>query len=85
MALATLVAGCKQPDPVVPTPDVKITAGEVTPEQLEFYVSATQADEIAFVCVETTEEVKLYKPEALFNEGEVQAVTILLKFQCHME
>ena len=75
MALATVVAGCKQPDPVVPTPDVNITAGEAAPEQLEFYVSATQADEIAFICVETTDEVKVYKAEALFEEGEVFAAT----------
>lgn len=75
MAFAALVSGCKQPDPVVPAPEVNITEGVATPEQLEFYVSATQADEIAFVCVETTDEVKVYKAEALFAEGEVFAAT----------
>lgn len=75
MALAALVSGCKQPDPVVPAPEVNITEGVATPEQLEFYVSATQADEIAFVCVEMTDEVPVYKAEALFAEGEVFAAT----------
>ncbi|MBO5310838.1 MAG: hypothetical protein J6A91_02170 [Bacteroidales bacterium] len=75
MALAALVSGCKQPDPVVPAPEVNITEGVATPEQLEFYVSATQADEIAFICLETTDEVKVYKAEALFAEGEVFAAT----------
>ena len=75
MAFAALVSGCKQPDPVVPAPEVNITEGVATPEQLEFYVSATQADEIAFVCVETTDEVKVYKAETLFAEGEVFAAT----------
>jgi len=75
MAFAALVSGCKQPDPMVPAPEVNITEGVATPEQLEFYVSATQADEIAFICVETTDEVKVYKAEALFAEGEVFAAT----------
>lgn len=75
MALIALVSGCKQPEPVTPAPEVNITEGVATPEQLEFYVSATQADEIAFICVETTDEVKVYKAEALFDEGEVFAAT----------
>lgn len=75
ISLAALMTGCKQPDPVTPDPEVNITEGTAAPEQLAFYVSATQADEIAFICVETTEEVKVYKAEALFEEGEVFAAT----------
>lgn len=75
ISLAALMTGCKQPDPVTPDPEVNITEGTAAPEQLEFYVSATQADEIAFMCVETTDEVKVYKAEALFEEGEVFAAT----------
>ena len=75
ISLAALITGCRQPDPVAPAPEVNITEGAAAPEQLEFYVSATQADEIAFICVETTDEVKVYKAEALFEEGEVFAAT----------
>ena len=75
MSLAALVTGCRQPDPVVPVPEVNITEGVAAPEPLEFYVSATQADEIAFICVETTDEVKVYKPEHIFAEGEVFSAT----------
>lgn len=75
MVLAALLSGCKEPEPVIPTPEVNLTEGTVSPEQLEFYMSATQADEIAFVCFETTDEMKFYKAEALFEEGEVFAAT----------
>lgn len=76
MAAATLLAGCKQlEDTTTPTPEVNITEGVATPEQLEFHVSATQADEIAYICVETTDEAKVYKAETLFAEGEVFAAT----------
>lgn len=76
MTAAALLAGCKQlEDTTTPTPEVNITEGVATPEQLEFHVSAKQADEIAYICIETTDEVKVYKAETLFEEGEVFAAT----------
>ncbi len=58
MAAAAFLAGCKQlEDTTEPTPEVNITEGAVASDQLEFYISATQADEIVVVGVETSDVV----------------------------
>lgn len=67
------VASCKEPQPDVeaPKPEITITEGVITENQIEFYLSATDADEVAYHFQETTDEVPMLTPELLFKNGEV--------------
>lgn len=60
---------CKEPEPQVedPKPQIAITAGMVTENSIEFFLSATEADEVAYYFMETTDEVPLLTVEGLFK------------------
>ena len=67
----------KPPVPEVqdPKPEITITKGEVTQTQIEFFLSAKDADEVAYYFVETTDEVPIVTIENLFEIGEVFAAS----------
>ena len=73
------MVSCKDPQPTPevqdPKPEITITKGEVTESQIEFFLSAKDADEVAYYFVETTDEVPVIKIEALFEIGEVFAAS----------
>ncbi len=73
------LASCNEvkPTPEVqdPKPEITITQGEVTENQIEFFLSAKDADEVAYYFVETTEEVPVVNIENLFKNGEVFAAS----------
>lgn len=82
--LAACLTGCEQPGNPgasdnpgdTAKPEVTIIEGMMTDEEVEFYISAVNADEIAYLCVETNpDEIKVYKPETLFTQGEVFSAT----------
>ena len=63
------MVSCKKPEPQVedPKPQITVTAGMVTENSIEFFLSATEADEVAYHFMETTEEVPLLTVEGLFK------------------
>ena len=63
------MVSCKKPEPQVedPKPQITITEGMVTENSIEFFLSATEADEVAYHFMETTEEVPLLTVEGLFK------------------
>lgn len=73
------MVSCKDPQPAPevqdPKPEITITKGEVTESQIEFFLSAKDADEVVYYFVETTEEVPVVKIETLFEIGEVFAAS----------
>lgn len=77
LALPLLFVGCKNSDPVVDeTPEIKqptvaVTAGEATENTITFTITSTDADKVAYVVVEGTEEPTA--SEVLSNGTEVDA------------
>ena len=73
------MVSCKDPQPAPevqdPKPEITITKGEVTESQIEFFLSAKDADEVVYYFVETTDEVPVIKIETLFEIGEVFAAS----------
>lgn len=71
------MVSCKEPEPQVqdPKPEVTITEGVVTENQIEFFLSATEADEVAYYFMETTDEVPLLTVEKLFKGENVFAAS----------
>ena len=67
------VVSCKKPEPQpeLPKPEITLSQGTVTEDQVEFFLSATDADEVAYCFVNTTEDVVNFTAEAIFAEGEV--------------
>lgn len=67
------IVSCNKPEPQqeVPTPEITITQGEVTENQIEFFLAATDADEVAYYFANTTEDAVLLTVESLFKTGEV--------------
>ena len=67
------MVSCNKPEPQqeAPTPEITITQGEVTENQIEFFLSATDADEVAYYFANTTEDAVLLTVESLFKTGEV--------------
>lgn len=63
------MVSCKKPEPQVedPKPQITVTEGMVTENSIEFFLSATEADEVAYHFMETTEEVPLLTVEGLFK------------------
>lgn len=57
------------------TPVVTLTAGEITENQVEFYLSAEDADEVAYGYVIAAEEAQELTAEALFDGEYVFAAT----------
>ena len=68
---------CKQPEPQVedPKPEITITEGMVTENQIEFFLSATDADEVAYYFMETTDNVPLLTLDGLFKGENVFAAS----------
>lgn len=78
LAIAMLgMVSCKEPEPQVedPKPEITIAKGVVTENQIEFFLSATQADGVAYHFVETTDEVPMLTVEALFKGENVFAAS----------
>ena len=71
------MVSCKKPEPQVedPKPQITITEGMVTENSIEFFLSATEADEVAYHFMETTEEVPLLTVEGLFKGENVFAAS----------
>ena len=71
------MVSCKKPEPQVedPKPQITVTAGMVTENSIEFFLSATEADEVAYHFMETTEEVPLLTVEGLFKGENVFAAS----------
>ena len=73
------MVSCNEPQPVPevqdPKPEITITEGTVTENQIEFFLSAKDADEVAYYFVETTDEVPVLNIENLFKIGEVFAAS----------
>ena len=67
------MVSCNKPEPQqeAPTPEITITQGEVTENQIEFFLAATDADEVAYYFANTTEDAVLLTVESLFKTGEV--------------
>ena len=63
------MVSCKKPEPQVedPKPQITVTEGMVTENSIEFFLSATEADEVAYYFTETTDEVPLLTVEGLFK------------------
>ncbi|MBO5942457.1 MAG: hypothetical protein J6Q63_04120 [Bacteroidales bacterium] len=63
------MVSCKEPEPQVedPKPQINIEEGLVTENSIEFFLSATEADEVAYHFMETTDEVPLLTVEGLFK------------------
>ena len=59
LALPLFMVACEPDTPVdeVKNPTVEITAGEATENSLSFTVSSTEATNVAWICIEATEEV----------------------------
>ena len=75
--LALLLVGCtNQPPPEVIKCEVTLTEGIATDSQVEFYLSATNAEEVAYLCVNTSEETLVISAETLFETGEVFTATV---------
>ena len=68
---------CKQPEPQIedPKPEITITEGVVTENQIEFFLSATDADEVAYYFMDTTDGVPLLTLEGLFKGENVFAAS----------
>ena len=78
LLLSTVSCKEKEPSgsqPDAPQPKIEITQGEVTSDQIEFFLSATDADEVAYYFQETTDEVPLLTVQSLFKNGEVYAAS----------
>ena len=76
--LALFLTGCKEPDPVVEpevTPEVTISEGVVTENSMEFTLSAQNADEVAYLCIEAADATETVDAEYLFTAGEVFVAT----------
>ena len=71
------MVSCKEKEPQVeaPKPQITITEGAVTENQIEFFLAATDADEVAYRFVNTTEEAAIVTVESLFKNGEVFAAS----------
>ena len=71
------MVSCKKPEPQVedPKPQITITEGMVTENSIEFFLSATEADEVAYYFMETTDEVPLLTVENLFKGENVFAAS----------
>ena len=67
------MVSCNKPEPQqeTPKPEITLTQGVVTENQIEFFLSATDADEVAYCFANTTEDVVNFTAEAIFAEGEV--------------
>lgn len=65
----------KEPQQEAPKPEITITQGVVTENQIEFFLSATDADEVAYYFANTTEDLIVLTVESLFTEGEVFAAS----------
>lgn len=61
----------EQTEEPAPEPEVTVSAGENTETSVQFYLSATDADEIAYLFMERTEGISAPAVEELFEEGEV--------------
>lgn len=66
------MVSCKEKEPQQeapkdPKPEITITEGVVTENQIEFFLSATDADEVAYYFLETTDQLPLLTIEALFK------------------
>ena len=75
--LSLNMISCKQPEPQVedPKPEIAITKGMVTENQIEFFLSATDADEVAYLFMDTTDDVPLLTVENLFKGENVFAAS----------
>ena len=75
--LSLNMVSCKQPEPQVedPKPEIAITKGMVTENQIEFFLSATDADEVAYLFMDTTDDVPLLTVENLFKGENVFAAS----------
>jgi hypothetical protein len=73
------MVSCKDPQPTPevqdPKPEITITEGVVTENQVEFFLSAKDADEVAYCFVETADEDPYATAEELFENGEVFAAS----------
>lgn len=71
------MVSCKKPEPQVedPKPQITVTEGMVTENSIEFFLSATEADEVAYYFMETTDEVPLLTVEGLFKGENVFAAS----------
>lgn len=71
------MVSCNRPEPQVedPKPEITITEGAVTENQIEFFLSATDADEVAYYFMNTTDEVPLLTAESLFKGENVFAAS----------
>ncbi len=73
------MVSCKDPQPTPevqdPKPEITITEGTVTESQIEFFLSATDADEVAYRFVETTENAADLTAEDLFKGENVFAAS----------
>ena len=71
------MVSCKKPEPQVedPKPQITVTEGMVTENSIEFFLSATEADEVAYHFMETTDEVPLLTVEGLFKGENVFAAS----------
>ena len=71
------MVSCNKPEPQqeAPKPEITITQGVVTENQIEFFLSATDADEVAYYFANTTEDLIVLTVESLFTEGEVFAAS----------
>ena len=71
------MVSCNKPEPQqeTPKPEITLTQGVVTENQVEFFLSATDADEVAYYFANTTEDLIVLTVESLFTEGEVFAAS----------
>ena len=71
------MVSCKESEPKIedPKPEISITEGLVTENQIEFFLSATDADEVAYYFMDTTDEVPLLTIESLFKGENVFAAS----------
>ena len=66
---------CSQPEPQVERLEITIAEGMVTENQIEFFLSAIGADEVAYYFMETTDEVPLLTLDGLFSGENVYAAS----------
>ena len=71
------MVSCNKPEPQqeTPKPEIAITQGEVTEDQIEFFLAATDADEVAYYFANTTDGTVIINLESLFKTGEVFAAS----------
>ena len=71
------MVSCKKPEPQVvePKPEVTISEGLITENSIEFFLSASKADEVAYCFMETTDEVPLLTVKGLFKGEDVFAAS----------